>query len=89
MAARPTGSSAVIENHGPIQPATHQPSPGYIRLNPISQYISAAIEKSAMFLVSCIVTFLERTSPASSMAKPAAIQNTRKPPIRNSSVVKI
>ncbi len=40
-----------------------------------------------MFLVSCVATFLDRTSPASSMAKPAAIQNTRKPPIRNSSVV--
>ena len=58
--------------------------PGYIRLKPTSQYMMAAREKSAMFLVSCMVTFLERTRPASSMAKPAAIQNTRKPPTRNS-----
>ena len=50
----------------------------------MSQYMIEAIEKSAMFFVSCIVTFLDRTSPASSMAKPAAIQNTRKPPTRNS-----
>ena len=56
---------------------------------PVIQYMMDAIEKSAMFLVSCIVTFFERTRPASSMAKPAAIQNTRKPPTRNSSVVKI
>ena len=40
-----------------------------------------------MFLVSCMVTFLDRTSPASSMEKPAAIHITRKPPTRNSSVV--
>ncbi len=66
-----------------------QPSPGYIRLNPTSQYMIAAMENSAMFFVSCIATFLGRTSPASSMAKPAAIQKTRKPAIRNSSVVKI
>ena len=36
-----------------------------------------------MFFVSCIVTFLERTRPASNIEKPAAIQNTKKPPIRN------
>jgi hypothetical protein len=36
-----------------------------------------------------MVTFLERTKPASSMAKPAAIQNTSKPPIRNSSELKM
>lgn len=33
-----------------------------------------------------MVTFLDRTSPASSMAKPAAIKNTKKPPMRNSNV---
>jgi hypothetical protein len=49
----------------------------------------AASEKSATFLVICMVTFLERTRPPSSMAKPAAMKNTRKPPIRNSSVLKI
>ena len=42
-----------------------------------------------MFLVNCIVTFLERTNPASNMAKPAAIQKTRKPPIKNSSEFKM
>ena len=49
----------------------------------------AAMEKSPMFLVSCMVTFLDRTSPASSMAKPAAIQKTRKPATRNMKVVKM
>ena len=58
-------------------------------MKPTNQYIIAAIEKSPIFLVSCMVTFLDRTSPASSMAKPAAIHITRKPPIRNSSVVMI
>ena len=43
----------------------------------------------AMFLVSCIATFLPRTKPASNMAKPAAIKNTRKPATRNSRVVRI
>ena len=42
-----------------------------------------------MFLRHCIETFLERTSPASSMAKPAAMNITRKPPIRNSIVLKM
>src|SRR5690606_14332264 len=32
------------------------------------------------FLRICIETFFERTRPASSMVKPAAIQNTRTPP---------
>ncbi len=41
-----------------------------------------------MFFRLCMVTFLERTRPASSMQKPAAIHMTRKPPIRNSSVLK-
>jgi hypothetical protein len=49
----------------------------------------AAMPKSATFLVNCIDTFLERTRPASSMAKPAAIQKTRKPPMRNSSELKM
>ena len=53
------------------------------------QYIRPAMAKSAMFLVSCTVTFFERTRPASSMAKPAAIQKTRMPPMRKSSVSKI
>ena len=54
-----------------------QDTSGY---KPTSQYMMPAIEKSAMFLVSCIATFLDRAQgPASSMAKPAAIQNTRKP----------
>ena len=48
-----------------------------------------AMEKSAMFFVHCMATFLERTRPASSMAKPAAIHMTRNPPIRNSSVLKM
>ena len=39
-----------------------------------------------MFLVHCMATFLVRTMPASSMAKPAAIHITRKPPIKKSSV---
>jgi hypothetical protein len=43
----------------------------------------------AMFFRHCMDTFLERTRPASSMAKPAAIHMTRKPPIRNSSVLKM
>ena len=42
-----------------------------------------------MFLVNCMVTFLERTNPASSMAKPAAIQKTKKPPIKNNSEFKM
>jgi hypothetical protein len=29
----------------------------------MSQYMIAAIEKSEMFLVSCMVTFLDRTRP--------------------------
>ncbi len=72
-----------------MMPSTIQASPGYISPKPTSQYMIAAVEKSAMFLVNCIATFLDRTRPASSMAKPAAIQNTRKPPIRNSRVVKM
>ena len=77
----------MTEKKGPTQPDMIQPSPGYIRLKPISQYMTDAIENSAMFFVSCIATFFERTRPASSMAKPAAIQKTRKPPTRNRSVV--
>ena len=34
-------------------------------------------------------TFLERTMPASSMAKPAAIHMTRKPPMRKRSVLRM
>src|SRR6056300_940296 len=49
----------------------------------------AAKANSAIFFVSCMVTFLERTRPASSMAKPAAIENTKKPATRNMKVVKI
>ena len=41
-----------------------------------------------MFLVHCIATFLVRTMPASSIAKPAAIHITKKPPTRNSNVLK-
>src|SRR5210317_231956 len=36
-----------------------------------------------------VATFLERTRPASSMQKPAAIHITRKPPIRNRRELKI
>ena len=36
-----------------------------------------------MFFVNCMVTFLERTRPASSIVKPAAIQKTKNPPIKN------
>ena len=42
-----------------------------------------------MFLVSCMATFFWRTRPASSIVKPAAIQNTRKPQTRNIKLVKI
>ena len=70
-------------------PVIDQASPGYIRLNPTSQYMMDAMANSEMFLVNWVVTFLERTRPASSIAKPAAIQNTMKPPIRNSSVVRM
>jgi hypothetical protein len=42
-----------------------------------------------MFFRHCIETFLDRTRPASSMAKPAAIHMTRKPPMRNRSVLKM
>ena len=49
----------------------------------------AAIAKSEMFLVSWMVTFLERTSPASSMEKPAPMNITRKPVTRNMNVFRI
>ena len=42
-----------------------------------------------MFLVSCMATFLPRTSPASSIANPAAMKKTRKPETRNMKVVKM
>ena len=42
-----------------------------------------------MFLVNCMVTFLERTKPASNIEKPAAIQKTKKPPIKNRSEFRI
>ena len=44
----------------------------------------AASEKRPMFLVNCIATFLPRTRPASNIEKPAAIQKTKKPAIKNS-----
>jgi len=56
-------------------------------LKPTIQYMIAAMEKSAMFLVICMVTFLPRTRPPSSIAKPAAMKNTKKPAMQNSSVV--
>ena len=63
---------------------------GQCRYTPTcSQYMIDAIEKSAIFFVSCIVTFFERTRPASNMANPAAIQKTRNPPTRNNNVVMI
>jgi len=40
-----------------------------------------ATENTVMFFISCMAAFLDRTRPASSMAKPAAIQNTRIPPM--------
>ena len=49
----------------------------------------AAKENKATFLVNCMVTFFERTRPASNMANPAAIQNTKKPPIKNSRELRI
>ena len=42
-----------------------------------------------MFLDHCIVVFFDRTNPASSMQKPAAIHITRKPCIKKDSVLKI
>jgi hypothetical protein len=42
-----------------------------------------------MFFEHCIVVFFERTNPASSMQKPAAIHMTRKPCIRNDKVLKM
>ena len=42
-----------------------------------------------IFLRHCMETFLVRTNPASSMANPAAIHMTRKPPIRKANVLKI
>ena len=35
-----------------------------------------------MFLNKMLIVFLERTAPASSIAKPACIQKTKKPQIR-------
>ena len=49
----------------------------------------AAIENKATFFISCMVTFLVRTRPASSIEKPAPIHITRKPVTRNMNVVKI
>ncbi len=51
--------------------------------------MTPAMEKSATFFMSCIVVFFWRTSPASSMVKPAAIHITRKPVTRNMKVVKM
>lgn len=42
-----------------------------------------------MFFEHCIVVFFDRTKPASSMQKPAAIHITRKPCIKKDSVLKI
>jgi hypothetical protein len=84
----PTGSRTVWLKNGPTQLAMVQ-SAGYIRLKPISQYMMAAMENNAMFLVICMVTFLDRTRPPSSMAKPAAMKKTRKPAMQNSRVVMI
>jgi len=41
--------------------------------------MTQAIEYRPMFLVTISETFLERTKPASSMVKPAAIHITRAP----------
>ena len=86
-AARPTGSSQVVVPK--IVPRNPLKSPGYIRLKPISQYMIDAMPNSAMFLVNCIATFLDRTRPASSIANPAAIKNTRNPATKKSKVVRI
>ena len=42
-----------------------------------------------MFLVQMVATLLERTSPASSMQKPAAIHITKAPLKRNEKVLKM
>ena len=80
------GSAAPQGLGVPIYPAS---TPLYIRLYPINQYIIPAIEYRPIFLEHCIVVFFERTSPASSMQKPAAIHMTRNPCIRNDRVLKI
>ena len=41
------------------------------------------------FLISCVEAFIDLTNPVSSIAKPAAIHMTKKPPIKNSSVLNI
>src|SRR3546814_10355465 len=48
-----------------------------------------ATAKMAMFFRQIVAVFLVRTRPASSMAKPAAIHITRKPPTRNEKVLKM
>ena len=48
-----------------------------------------ASENRAIFLVSCIVTFFERTKPASNIENPAAIQKTRNPPTKKRSELSI
>jgi hypothetical protein len=45
-------------------------------------YMVQATANNEMFLVSISVVFLERTNPASSMAKPAAIHITKAPQTR-------
>jgi hypothetical protein len=45
-------------------------------------YMQHAIEYNATFLVRISVVFLERTKPASSIEKPAAIHITKTPDIK-------
>ncbi len=54
----------------------------YISWYPNSRYMMQAMAYRATFLVRISVVFLARTSPASSMAKPAAIHITRAPDTR-------
>ena len=70
----------------PINPPSGIP---YAKLYPINQNIIPAIEYKPIFFAAIVATLLDVTNPDSSMAKPAAIHITKKPPIKNKRVFKI
>jgi hypothetical protein len=72
----PSAAEAAPERNHPDVP-TRGPSPPNIMAYPNTKKPSDAKQKSRRFLVSTLAAFLARTRPASTIANPACMKNTR------------
>ena len=64
----------------PIKPTKSSP---ISKLKPMRMKVTVPIQKSIRFFIIMLPVFLALVKPASTIAKPACIQNTNAAPIRN------